>query len=112
MKPPTQNEIMQDILQEHAYFVDPSLCTAFAEPLDATIAPAIASSETQKVAELEKEIAQLKGQLNRAKSINDAMWETVGKQLAQGDESKDRAAVNRVSNLDDDVKGGRKRLRS
>lgn len=112
MKPPTQDEIMQDILQEHAYFVDPSLCTAFAEPLDTTIAPAISSLDTQKVAELEKEIAQLKEQLNRAKSINDAMWETVGKRLAQGDENKDGVEVNGASNLDDDVRGGRKRPRS
>ncbi|KAF8817499.1 pre-rRNA-processing protein IPI3 [Phlegmacium glaucopus] len=63
----------EELLCDHAYFVQP-LAAVKNGDLDS-------ASLKSKVSELESEVESLRGQLCKAKDINDAMWDTVVKRL-------------------------------
>ncbi|RDB23532.1 Pre-rRNA-processing protein IPI3 [Hypsizygus marmoreus] len=75
---------IEELLRDHAFFVQPS--TIATSPGTDTV------SLKMKIDDLETEVAQLREQLGKAKSVNDAMWDTVV-QRALG-QSKDKESVN------------------
>ncbi|TFY58203.1 hypothetical protein EVG20_g8242 [Dentipellis fragilis] len=68
-KQPTEDLLAystEELLRDHAYFVQPATNEAIP-----------AASLQSRVTELEDEVAKLKSQLERAKGVNDVMWDTV-----------------------------------
>ncbi|KAI0057462.1 WD40 repeat-like protein [Artomyces pyxidatus] len=69
----------EELLRDYEFFVQPTP-DRDAEPVEAL---------QTRVGELEEEVMRLKGQLGRAKGVNDVMWETVvQKVIAQGKETE------------------------
>ena len=60
-----------ELLHDYSYFVHPMDPTAASEPTESITAT------SERVSELEEEVARLRGLLGKAKGINDAMWETI-----------------------------------
>lgn len=66
-----------------------------------------------RVTELESEVARLREQLDKAKGINDIMWETVVQRLvAEGKEKKHEGEVLTVEDEPEQGGGGRRRKRN
>ena len=59
-----------DLLSDHAFYVQPT-------PLASAENTPISAPTSARVSELEDEVAKLRAQLAKAKSVNDAMWENV-----------------------------------
>ncbi|KZT65740.1 WD40 repeat-like protein [Daedalea quercina L-15889] len=79
----------EELLRDHSFFVQ-----ADAGGRDQLVG----ASAQARVAELEAEVAKLREQLGKAKGMNDAMWETVVKQIVH--EKKDNAAAGGHSDED------------
>ncbi|KAF9480515.1 WD40 repeat-like protein [Pholiota conissans] len=63
----------EELLRDHAFFVDPVISTKEGQPNPIAL--------NSKVVELESELEQLRDQLSKAKGVNDAMWDTVVQRL-------------------------------
>lgn len=64
---------------------------------DGAITGTLAGADASvRVAELEKEVDRLRAQLGLAKSVNDAMWETVVKKVVKGGEREANAIPAQV----------------
>ena len=67
------NYTMEELLHDHAYFVQPLAAIKNGDPDPASL--------KSKVSELESEVESLREQLCKAKDINDAMWDNIVKRL-------------------------------
>jgi len=65
----TQDDIMSDIMREHASFTREEASKDSSDGL------------RDRVSELEAEVTRLRGQLSQAKNINDTMWETLAQKV-------------------------------
>jgi len=66
-----------------------------------------------RVAELESEVSRLREQLGKAKEVNDAMWETVVRQVVEEGKEKNAKGKERTQerNGDEEEDGGRRKKR-
>ena len=62
---------MSELLKDQAHFLDSH------QPGSNSSSQPTTQAQQAKVDELEAEVARLKSQLSKAKSVNDAMWEAV-----------------------------------
>lgn len=104
----------EELLRDHASFVQPSPAAS------GTSGGAAPPHQAQaRVAALEDEVARLRAQLGRAKSVNDTMWETVVQQLVaekgpgtDGAPSANGAQVDGLANASPDASRIGKRART
>ncbi|TFK39957.1 WD40-repeat-containing domain protein [Crucibulum laeve] len=92
----------EEFLRDHAFFVQPSLVKSTASSRGSPDAIMLKS----QVSELESEVESLRGQLVKAKGVNDTMWDTVVQRLVVQDKDKEAAGKD-----GEDEEGQRRRKR-
>ncbi|KZT10047.1 WD40 repeat-like protein [Laetiporus sulphureus 93-53] len=90
----------EEMLRDHAYFMQGSTSGS---------GSSTNISVQSRVTELEGEIAKLREQLGKAKSINDTMWETVVKCLVAGVDQDKQYESNDNDGKEDDESGRRRK---
>jgi len=94
----------EELLRDHAFFVQPFTSTKGAESDPTSSDP---TSLQARVTELESEVEKLREQLGKAKGINDAMWDTVVQRLIN--QAKENEGNSRTRNEDSEESDRRRK---
>ncbi|EIN06106.1 WD40 repeat-like protein [Punctularia strigosozonata HHB-11173 SS5] len=94
--PPSMNEwcSSEELLRDQAFFLQP-------QSQDKSLTGAVGASDSARVTELEEEVRRLKGDLGKAKALNDEMWDKVVKKVVKqakeqtGEDKKGESAEER-----------------